>query len=243
MVRVVIGHLTEAKILELELLLSGDAVGRPTVELPARFRDANGEREAVVVFEREPRKPLGFSSPGEGEKKTAEFARRLADVATGGTAPVEPETDAPCNEQPDQDIAKFFQEISDHLDHVNKAIDAAWFIGPDRTAWRDSVETCREELLDFQRELVERYAGTEEEQEERVQKELAEMQSLLPDPTNACNASEGEIFEAYRKVCVKRETDDRSPERRAQDERIAAEPPLPPMDTPTIPKAIGRPSE
>lgn len=63
MTRVIIRHLTEAKTQELEHLLNGDGRGGGPVELPARFRDANGEREAVVVFEREPRKDLAFSKP------------------------------------------------------------------------------------------------------------------------------------------------------------------------------------
>ena len=82
MTRVVIGHLTEAKTLELEALLSGDRGGHAVVELPARFRDANGERAAVVVFEREPRKSLAFSSPETISETIAEFAQRPAPPET-----------------------------------------------------------------------------------------------------------------------------------------------------------------
>ena len=58
---------------------------------------------------------------------------------------------------------------------------------------------------------------TDEEYEERVQRELADIPSLLRDPTNACTATEDEVFAAYRKVCANN-ADPRSPERRTRDE-------------------------
>ena len=142
-----------------------------------------------------------------------------------------------------QDIEEFFQKVSDHLDQVNTLIAAAWFIGPDRMAWKDSVETCREELRDFQRELVERYTGTDEECEERVQKELAELEECTPG--GITGASEEAIMEGYRKFCVRKarralgeQAHGHSPRNAPPDYKLPPKDPAP-VDTPPTGVAKG----
>lgn len=84
-----------------------------------------------------------------------------------------------------EDIEESLREISDRLDYVNTVIDAA-STDEIQARGRDAVESCRDELRNLRRELVERYAGR----------------------------------------------DTRSPERRARDELIAVEPPMPPPELP-----------
>ena len=137
-----------------------------------------------------------------------------------------------------EDIEGFFQKVSDHLDQVNALVAAAWFIGPDRVAWKNTVETCREGLLDFQRELVERYTGTEEEREERVQKELAELEECIPG--DIAGASEEAIMAGYRKFCIRKarralEERTHTPRSAPPDYKLPPRDPAP-ADTPKDPK-------
>ena len=66
-------------------------------------------------------------------------------------------------EQPDlpQDIAESFQEISDRLDHVNTEMGTPSMFVQDiriQRGVRDAVESCRDELRNLRRELVERFS-------------------------------------------------------------------------------------